>query len=191
MNKARQEHDICTWWHAYFFDNPLRRLLHAPRRLFADYLFTGMTAMDIGCGMGYFSIAMAKIVGAEGKVLAVDVQPQMLKILRRRAARAGAGHIILTHLCDGSGIGLDKTVDFALLFWAMHEIPDNAGLAREITAMLKPGGICFVAEPAFHVQAGTFAAQVSAFAQTGLREIARPKVALSRAAVFKKEGPRG
>jgi SAM-dependent methyltransferase len=141
--------------------------------------------------MGFFSIAMAKIVGDKGKVLAVDVQPQMLEVLNRRAARARVDHIILPRLCNDNGIGLDMAADFALLFWAMHEIPDSAGLAREIAAKLKPGGVCFVAEPAFHVQGGTFAAQVNTFAQTGLREIARPKVALSRAAVFKKTGSGG
>jgi ubiquinone/menaquinone biosynthesis C-methylase UbiE len=191
MNTARQEHDICTWWHAYFFDNPLRRLLHSPRRLFADYLSAGMTAVDIGCGMGYFSIGMSKIVGDGGKILAVDVQPQMLSVLRRRASRAGVNHIIDTCLIAGTGLDLNIAVDFALVFWAMHEIPDSNGLAHEITNGLKPGGVCFVVEPAFHVRAGAFAAQVSAFTTSGLREIARPKVALSRAAVFKKAGSRG
>lgn len=186
MNHTRHKHDICTWWHAYFFDNPLRRLLHSPRRMFAGYLFPGMTAVDIGCGMGFFSINMAKIVSDQGKILALDVQHQMLSILRRRANRAGVSHIIDTHLCEKDEIGLNVTADFVLLFWAMHEIPDAAGLARQITAMLKPGGACFLAEPAFHVTDSTFKAQAAVLIKAGLREIARPQVVFSRTAVFQK-----
>jgi ubiquinone/menaquinone biosynthesis C-methylase UbiE len=186
MHTSRPGHHVCPWPVAYLFDNPLRRLVHAPRRLFADYLTAGMTAVDIGCGMGYFSIAMAKIVGARGRIVSVDVQPQMLSVLRRRAARAGVDHIIDTRLSAGDGTGLDIAADFVLIFWALHEIPDGAGLAREIGDMLKPGGACFVAEPAFHVNQTVFDSELRALAASGLREIARPKVALSRAAVFKK-----
>ncbi|MBU4143260.1 hypothetical protein KJ590_04695, partial [Patescibacteria group bacterium] len=47
---------VCPWWLCYSFDNPLRRLFHDPERLLGPYVKTGMTAVDIGCGMGYFTI---------------------------------------------------------------------------------------------------------------------------------------
>lgn len=186
MNTARHTRHVCPWWQAYFFDNPLRRLFHSPRRLFADYLVKGMTAVDIGCGMGFFSIGMAKIVGEKGKILAVDVQPQMLSVLRKRARRAGVSHIIDTRPCTQERIGLSVAADFVLFFWSMHEIPDTARLAGEISRMLKPGGFCFVAEPAFHVGEAALTAQVNALTAAGLRQIARPPVTFSRSALLKK-----
>lgn len=54
---------------------------------------TGMTVCDIGCGNGFYSLKMAKLVGAEGKVLAVDIQPEMLGLLRVRAKDAGVTNI--------------------------------------------------------------------------------------------------
>ena len=53
---------VCPWWGGYFIDNRLRRLLHNPERLLSPYVQQGMTVMDIGCGMGFFSIAMAAMV---------------------------------------------------------------------------------------------------------------------------------
>jgi len=111
MNDTRHDHAVCPWWQAYFFDNALRRLFHSPKKLFADYLSEGMTAVDIGCGMGFFSISMAKIVNELGKIVAVDLQPQMLTVLRRRAERAGVGHIIDTRQCKEEHIELSISVD--------------------------------------------------------------------------------
>ena len=82
-----KKHHICPWWLAYTFDNPLRHLLHRPAKIFAGLVQPGMTVADIGCGMGYFTLALAEIVGDAGKVIAVDVQHQMLDIMQRRAAK--------------------------------------------------------------------------------------------------------
>ena len=184
MNAARQTHDVCPWWQAYFFDNPLRRLFHSPRKLFADYLSEGMTAVDIGCGMGFFSISMAKIVNELGKILAIDIQPQMLTVLRRRAERAGVSQIIDTHQSSRERIIPPVRADFVLLFWAMHEIPDTDFLSREISEILNPGGFCFIAEPAFHVNVPDFVSQIRIIEKEGLKEVARPQVAFSRATVL-------
>ena len=65
---------VCPWWGGYFIDNWFRRWLHNPKRVLSSYVDPGMTALDFGCGMGIFSIAMARKVGDEGQVIAVDVQ---------------------------------------------------------------------------------------------------------------------
>ena len=96
---------ICPWWGGYFIDNPLRRLIHDPKKILGRYVKPGMTVMDVGCGMGLFSIAMAKIVGDQGRVIAVDLQQQMLDTLRRRAERAGVGDRIETHKCEQNRLG--------------------------------------------------------------------------------------
>ena len=78
---------VCPWWGGYFIDNRLRRWLHNPEQILAPYVSPGMTAMDFGCGMGMFSIAMAKLVGDKGRVIAVDLQQKMLDVLQKRARR--------------------------------------------------------------------------------------------------------
>ena len=81
---------VCPWWSVPFtIDPPFRRLVHDPQKIVGPYVKPGMTVMDVGCGVGWFSIPMARMVGDQGKVIAVDLQPQMLDMLRRRAEKAG------------------------------------------------------------------------------------------------------
>jgi 2-polyprenyl-3-methyl-5-hydroxy-6-metoxy-1,4-benzoquinol methylase len=68
------EDHVCPWWFAYTFDNPLRRLIHPPVRIFEGLVQEGQTAVDIGCGMGYFTLGLARMVGQNGQVIAVDLQ---------------------------------------------------------------------------------------------------------------------
>ena len=88
---------VCPWWSVPFTINtPLRRLLHDPQKIVGPYVKPGMTVMDVGCGVGWFSIPMARMVGDHGKVIAVDLQQQMLDMLRRRAEKAGVAARIET-----------------------------------------------------------------------------------------------
>jgi ubiquinone/menaquinone biosynthesis C-methylase UbiE len=82
-----------------------------------------MTAMDIGCGMGFCSIAMARMVGNEGKVISVDLQQKMLDVLLKRARKAGVAERIETHRCEADSLGVDTAVDFVLAFMMVHEVP--------------------------------------------------------------------
>ena len=121
---------VCPWWGGYFLDNRLRRLIHQPERILGPFLSPGMTVMDFGCGMGLFSIAAAKLVGATGTVIAVDLQPQMLNALRRRAEKAAVADRIQTHACPRDSVGINQPIDFALAFWSLHEAPDAARRAH-------------------------------------------------------------
>jgi ubiquinone/menaquinone biosynthesis C-methylase UbiE len=114
---------VCPWWGGYFIDNPLRRLLHNPEKILGPYVKPGMTAMDIGCGMGFCSIAMARMVGNEGKVISVDLQQKMLDVLLKRARKAGVAERIETHRCEADSLGVDTAVDFVLAFMMVHEVP--------------------------------------------------------------------
>lgn len=83
---------ICPWWLCYSFDNPVRRLFHDPRKMLGGYLKPGMRVLDIGCGMGYFSLAMAKMVGVSGRVIALDLQGKTIEaLLRAEGDRRGGG----------------------------------------------------------------------------------------------------
>lgn len=179
-----KKHHVCPWWLAYTFDNPWRRLIHRPTAMFHGLVEEGMTVMDVGCGMGYFSIALAKIVGPQGRVIAVDLQPQMLNILRKRAEKAGVADRISTHQSEASSLGIQIKVDFAVAFWMVHETPDTHSFFREIVSLLKPDGKLLIAEPKLHVSAEHFQNILTAAGDTGLRIAARPRIALSRAAVL-------
>jgi len=177
---------VCPWWGGYFIDNPLRRWLHNPERILSPYVRLGMVALDFGCGMGLFSMAMAELVGQQGQVIAADLQPQMLDVLRRRAERAGVVGRIRTHRCQPDLIGLDEPLDFALAFYSVHEVPDARRLLAEIYGCLRPDGKFLVVEPIGHVTAGAFADMMELAAQAGFQEQARPRVRLSRAVLLGK-----
>ena len=178
---------VCPWYMAYTFDNPLRRLIHDSGKILGPYIQPGMTALDLGCGMGYFSLGMARLVGESGKVFSVDLQPEMLRIVEKRARRKGLFNSIETVLTDGTSLQLELPVDFALCFWMVHEVPDQTALFRQIYSALKPGGHLFVAEPGmWHVSDEEMDRSVALAVQAGFVEVARHSVRISKAVVFKK-----
>lgn len=178
------EKHVCPWWLAYTFDNPLRRFMHDPRQLLSDYVRPGMTVADLGCGMGYFSIGMAGLVGSRGHVLAVDLQPKMLEKAAGRAAAAGVGERISFLPCRADSLEIAEPLDFALAFWMAHETPDVGKFFAQVRAALKPAGVLLVAEPRMHVTAGEFAGEVELARSVGLLVRAEPLVRLSRAVVL-------
>jgi ubiquinone/menaquinone biosynthesis C-methylase UbiE len=131
---------VCPWWLCYSFDNPLRRLIHDPERILNPHVKTGMTAVDIGCGMGYFTLGLAKLVGSGGKVIAVDLQEQMLAALGKRARKADLADRIVPHRCRPDLLGVEGPADFVLAFWMAHEVRDKPRFFTQISAFLKPGG---------------------------------------------------
>jgi 2-polyprenyl-3-methyl-5-hydroxy-6-metoxy-1,4-benzoquinol methylase len=183
--EAMAEH-VCPWWGGYFIDNSLRRLLHNPEKLLGPHVEPGMTVMDVGCGMGFFSIAMARMVGENGTVIAVDFQQQMLDVLRRRAAKAGVVDRIRFHKCEQDSLGIDVQADFALAFMMVHEVPDPRRLLAEIYGCLNPGGKLLVAEPKIHVRGPAFRQTMAAAEDVGFRVAQEPPVRWCRAVVFGK-----
>ena len=177
---------VCPWWGGYFIDNSLRRLLHDPVKILGPFVGSGMTVMDVGCGMGLFSIAAAKIVGDSGLVIAVDLQQKMLDVLRQRATMAGVANRIRLHKCEQNRLGVDAQAEFTLAFMMIHEVPDQRRLLGEIQACLKPGGKLLVAEPKIHVPRMAFANEVATAEEVGFRSVETPWVRCCRAVVFEK-----
>ena len=175
---------ICTWWMAYTFDNPLRRLIHKPQEVLGNYVKEGMTVMDLGCGMGHFSIGMAGLVGPTGKVIAVDLQQKMLDILGNRARRAGLSDRIFAHLCQADDIGLEVSAEFILAFWMVHELPDQEKFFKQLKAVLAADGKILIAEPKMHVTAEAFERTLAISQSCGLQCSERPDIRFSRTALL-------
>lgn len=153
------KHKVCPWWLGYLLINPLRRLIHNPNKILSLYIREGMTVLDVGPGMGYFTLTMTKLVGVTGKVVAVDLQPQMLEKLKARAAKANVLNRIITVLCSDNSLKLNEyngQIDFALASAVVHEVPDTKGFLEQIFQALKPNGKLLVMEPSGHVSEEDF-----------------------------------
>lgn len=176
---------ICPWWLAYTFDNPLRRFFHEPKKVVGSYAAEGMTVLDVGCGMGYFSIGLAKIVGSRGRVIAADVQQKMLNTVRRRAENAGVSDIVRVHRCGPDNLGVETPVDFVLAFWMVHEVPSTDIFFRQIRLCLKNNGVILIAEPRFHVSSKRFHEILDSAQASGLNRSGTPFIRFSRSAVLR------
>jgi ubiquinone/menaquinone biosynthesis C-methylase UbiE len=176
----------CPWWLCFTFDNPLRRRLQKPELVLKGLLQPGETAIDIGCGMGYFSLAMAQKVGPAGKVICIDMQDKMLETARRKAERAGLSKVMQFHRCTSDSLGLKVTSDFALAFWMVHEVRDQRKFLGEVRDFLRVGGTFLFAEPKLHVTEAAFNETVSSAVALGFEAAGRPAISMSRAVLFKK-----
>jgi ubiquinone/menaquinone biosynthesis C-methylase UbiE len=150
---------VCPWWLGFALIGPVRRLLHNPDSILKPYVKEGMTALDVGCGMGFFSLPPVELVGPAGRVVCVDLQERMIRSLERRAQKFGLSGNIETRVCGKNTLGiddLDGSVDFAIAFAMVHEVPDRGRMFYELGKSLKMGGLLLVAEPRGHVSQSDF-----------------------------------
>jgi ubiquinone/menaquinone biosynthesis C-methylase UbiE len=180
--------EVCPWWLIRTFDNPLRRLLQKPDEILKGLVKEGDTAVDIGCGIGYFTIPLARMVGKSGKVIAVDLQEKMLKGMEKRAVKNSLKDRIISHKCTPGSLDVKEPADFILAFYMVHEVPDQERFFGEIKQMLKPAGHILVVEPGMHVKADAFEKTVKTAQSCGLNLVALPRFSFSRAAVFANQG---
>jgi ubiquinone/menaquinone biosynthesis C-methylase UbiE len=181
---------VCPWWLGYLLASPLRRLLFEnPRALLAPYLREGMTVLEPGPGMGYFTLELARLVGSSGRVIAVDIQPRMLNGLKHRAAKAGLLPRIDLRLATAESMELGHRgeIDFTLAFAMVHEMPDAGAFFAQAAAASKKGAQLLLVEPAGHVNEKEFEAELEAAAVAGFTVVARPAVRRSRSALLRKD----
>jgi ubiquinone/menaquinone biosynthesis C-methylase UbiE len=178
--------DICRYslFRGWMLDNGIRRLFQNPKNIISDYVAEGMTAIDIGCGTGMFTLAMAEMVGNTGTVIAVDVQQEMVDQVRLKSRKQNLISRIQFHKSELNQIGVVEKADFILSFYMVHEVPDRDAFLKEVHGLLKPGGKYLVVEPVFHVSEIAFSDTIRLARSAGFKLEGNPKIWLSRAALF-------
>jgi ubiquinone/menaquinone biosynthesis C-methylase UbiE len=175
---------IAKWYHLILYPDWFRRLHQRPRKFLGELVKPGMTVADVGCGLGFYTIEMACMVGEKGRVVAIDFQPEMLRFTEKKVRKAGVSERVQIVECTQNDLIVSDHVDFALSMWVAHEVPDTYHFFKQILGILKPEGRFLLAEPRFHVGKELYKAICDDAEGAGLEKISEPRVGGSRAALF-------
>jgi len=188
LRENTPEKQVCwySFWHILMLDNPIRRFLQDPEKILKGHIRSGMTVIDIGCGPGIFIGAMARMAGESGRVIAIDLQEEMLSHAQERYVKNTSGAPITWHQCRSDSLGIMAEADFALSFYMVHEVPDQARLFAEVFQSLKSGGRYLIVEPVYHVEESAFARMLEAVQREGFMIREQPPLPLSRAILLEK-----
>lgn len=178
---------VCPPTLSLSLDNFIRKRVHNPYKILSKYVKEGMTVIDLGCGPGFFTEALAVMTGNTGKVIAADLQEKMLEKVKRKIKGKNFENRVLFRQCGKANIAIDIKADFVNAFFMVHEVPSSSNLIKEIYTILNKNGILFVAEPKIHVPKKDFDQTVEQAEKAGFKIIDTPKIHMSRAAVFIKE----
>ncbi len=183
-------HEVFPVSRASYLDGWWRQFKYQPGWLVKRYVRPGNSVLDIGCGPGLFTLPIARRVGENGKVIAVDLQEGMLEILREKAAQEGLLARIRLHKAEPHSLALEHPggIDVAFGCCVVHEVPDAARLMQEVFSLMAPGGRFIIAEPKHEVPAGEFEETLAMAASAGFRRAGTPFVFRSHTALFRKEG---
>jgi SAM-dependent methyltransferase len=182
-------HRVCPWWLGYFLISPLRRLLLNPDKMLSPFVQDGMTVLEPGPGMGFFTLPLARLVGPKGRVVAPEVQPKMIAKLKLRLAKAGLEQRVDARqvVADSMGISdLEGAVDFTLAFAMVHEMPSAGRFFAQAAAASRSGARLLLAEPAGHVKTGEFEAELREAAQAGFKVLEGLQIRRSQAVLLEK-----
>ncbi|HUI28866.1 MAG TPA: class I SAM-dependent methyltransferase [Candidatus Acidoferrales bacterium] len=177
---------VCPVELANSLDSRIRRWLQDPQDILSPFVREGMKVLDLGCGPGFFSIEMAKMVGKSGKVISADLQEGMLQKLRSKIKGTELEERITLVKCDRDRINVPERVDFILAFFMVHEVPDKDSLFKQLKNILNDDGEFLLVEPKlFHVSRKEFESTTKLAESNGLKVYQGPKVRFSWSAVLK------
>ncbi len=127
--------------HKEKLDNKERREKFPPREILRRFeLEKGSNMLDIGCGIGYFSIPASEIVGKEGNVYAVDTSEEMLEEVRKKIKENNIKNMVIINSDEYSARLRDNNIDFILISNVMHEIDDKDRFLKNYLNSLNIGG---------------------------------------------------
>jgi ubiquinone/menaquinone biosynthesis C-methylase UbiE len=185
LNLVQNKNHTCPWWLCFTFDNPLRKLIHNPIKILNPFLKKDDSVLDLGPGMGYFTLPICEIVGNKGTVYAADIQKKMLDRIHLKATQKNIENL-KTFLIGDDGLNIDFSFDFILLFWMFHEVSEKEALLNELKNNLKDSGKMLIVEPKIHVGAKQFTKELEIAQNVGLNIIDYPKILISNSAVVMK-----
>jgi len=180
---------VCPWWIGMLLASPIRRWFEDPEKQLQPYIREGMTVLEPGPGMGFFTLPMARMVGPTGRVIAVDIQEKMLSGLRRRAEHAGLLARVELRQARPDSLGIDDLrgkVDLVVAIAVVHEMPSDEAFFCETAGTLKEGGRLLLIEPRGHVNAHKFTHEIHSACDAGLATSERIIGGHSSVAVFAK-----
>ncbi|GAB6093954.1 class I SAM-dependent methyltransferase [Desulfatiferula olefinivorans] len=182
MTSAR--HRVCPVERSGRLDGRLRAWVQNPEKILSPYVKEGMRALDVGCGPGFFTLPMARLVGGSGRVVACDLQTGMLEKVAGKIENSPLRERIILHPCTETALGLTGLFDFAVAFYVVHELPDQQAFFDELAGLMAPGGRFLMVEPPMHVSRKAFTASLAAAARSGLTVTGRPRFFLGMGAVL-------
>ncbi|MBW2591799.1 MAG: class I SAM-dependent methyltransferase [Deltaproteobacteria bacterium] len=180
---------VCPVWVGYLLASPLRKIFQNPDKILSDYVKEGMKVLDIGCAMGFFSLPMARMVGSSGRVICVDIQPDMLSSLKKRAEKAKVAQRVEMRLANRDSFCIDdlkNKIDFIIASAVAHELPDPLLLFSETWEVLTQKGTFLLTEPSGHVSKKKFKATVSTAEAQGFKIIKKPRIRRSHTVLLGK-----
>jgi ubiquinone/menaquinone biosynthesis C-methylase UbiE len=128
-------------------DNMIRRLLDPPQNLVERYVSESQVVADLGCGPGYYTIALAESVGPNGKVYAVDSDEKAIRAVEKKAKNRGYDNIE-THASSASDLNFirDGAVDFVLAHGLLCSMApqQRESAVNEMRRILKPEGLAYI-----------------------------------------------
>jgi ubiquinone/menaquinone biosynthesis C-methylase UbiE len=130
---------------SWLVDNALRRITVRPV-LDRIGIRPGERVLELGPGPGVFTLGAAERVGAEGCLIAVDIQPQMIEQVQKRVREAGLTNVE-TRIGSAHALPVDDgSLDRAFLITVLPEIPDRGRALAELRRVLRPGGVLSITE---------------------------------------------
>ncbi len=182
---GRQKH-VCPNWLCFSLDNFIRKKLHDPTKILTQHIKKDYFVLDVGSGPGYFSIPIAKMVGENGKLIAIDIQKGMLQQLEKKAYQNEVADRVVCQLITNEDFKVNVPIDFVIAFWMIHEVPDKQIFMRSIYNAMKTGTTFLIAEPYLHVTGEMFDKSVAIAESIGFKIIDKPKIFFSRTVLLRK-----
>lgn len=161
-----------------------RSIFHDPQKLLDGMIKEGDIAADIGCGPGFFTAEMSRLAGASGKVYAADLQQAMLDRAKKRISKMNLPGNIIYLKTGETSLNIPDKLDFVLLFYVAHEVPDKAKLFAELGSLLKKGGKVVFGEPKNHETDKGFAESLALAEKNGFKVTEGRKAYRSYSAVL-------
>jgi len=182
--KENQRTKVCPVEAAGGLDNSFRKLVQNPQKLLKPFISPNSNVLDLGCGPGFFSVEIAKMLKGNSKVIAADLQQGMLDIVKKKVVGTELENKISLHKCLENSINLNAKVDFVLAFYMVHEVPDKENLFKELKSILNSNSSVLIVEPKFHVSKQNFNDMLEIAKCHGFRIKEKPKFLFSHSVLL-------